>query len=89
MKSMPISAPGRMNPIGALLPLRARASVAVRSREFLWNSYVRLAASRSISYGSIAFYAGKEAVMPGLLAALAGLVLMATFVAYEVLRGRI
>ena len=55
----------------------------------LWTSYIRLVATRSISYGSIAFYRGEEAVMLGLLAILAGLVLMSLFIAYECLCGRL
>ncbi len=45
--------------------------------------------SRSISYGSLAFYPGEEAVMFGLLLALAGLALMCLFIAYECLCGRL
>jgi hypothetical protein len=37
----------------------------------------------------MAFYRGEEAVMFGLLAVLAGLVLMGLFIAYERLRGRL
>jgi hypothetical protein len=68
---------------------RSRALVADQIEEILWNSYTRLAATRSISYEAIAFYPGEEAVMFGLLLALAGVVLMSLFIAYECLCGRL
>jgi hypothetical protein len=60
-----------------------------RPTEILWKSYARVAAARSISYEVIAFYPGEEAVMFGLLLALAGLVLMSLVIAYECLCGRL
>jgi hypothetical protein len=59
------------------------------SSGILWNFYIRLVTTRSISYGSIAFYRGEEAVMLGLLAVLVGLVVMSLFIAYEWLHGRL
>jgi hypothetical protein len=57
--------------------------------EILWDSYAAIVATRSISYGSIASYAGEEAVMLGLLIALAGVVLLCLFIAYDCLSGRL
>lgn len=57
--------------------------------KILCDSYTGIVPTRSISYGSLAFYPGEEAVMFGLLAALAGVVLMCLFIAYECLCGRL
>ncbi len=57
--------------------------------KILCDSYARIVPTRSISYGSLAFYPGEEAVMFGLLLALAGVVLMSLFIAYECLCGRV
>jgi hypothetical protein len=58
-------------------------------RKILCASYAGIVPTRSISYGLLAFYPDEEAVMFGLLAALAGLVLMCLFIAYECLCGRL
>jgi len=57
--------------------------------KILCDSYDSIGATRSISYGSIAFYPREEAVMFGLLAVLAGFVLLCLFIAYECLCGRV
>ncbi len=57
--------------------------------EILCDSYIGIVSTRSISYGPLAFYLGEEAVMFGLLLALAGVVLMCLFIAYECLCGRV
>ncbi len=58
-------------------------------RKILCDSYTGIIPTCSISYGWLAFYAGEEAVMFGLLLALAGFVLMCLFIAYECLCGRV
>ena len=57
--------------------------------KILCDSYTGIVPTRSISYGSLASYPDEEAVMFGLLAALAGVVLMSLFIAYECLCGRL
>lgn len=57
--------------------------------KLLCDSYTAVVPSRSISYGPLAFYPDEEAVMFGLLLALAGVVLMSLFIAYECLCGRL
>jgi hypothetical protein len=77
---------------GRLIRVMARAFSARDScvgEKILCGSYTRTVPSRSISYAALAFYPGEEAVMFGLLVALAGLVLMGLFIAYECLCGRL
>lgn len=68
-------------------PCSARDS-CVREK-ILCCSYTGIVPTRSISYEAIAFYPGEEAVMFGLLLVLAGFVLMALFIAYECVCGRL
>lgn len=67
----------------------ASATIATRHEEILCDSYARIAATRSNSYGSTSFYAVEEKVMTGLLLVFVFTVLMGAFVAYEWLRGRV
>lgn|SRR5512142_1772729 len=67
----------------------ARARDSCIGEKILCDSYTGIVPTGSISYGPLAFYPGEEAVMFGLLLALAGFVLMSLFIAYECLCGRL